>query len=164
MSATASASGASLAPNSVLYFQNLDEKVKKAPLRQALLHACAPFGQVKAVHALKTNKMRGQAFVYFGDAAEAALALRDLQGQQLFTKPMVRVMLRSSGVPRARCRAPPPPPLSPFARAVPVAPACASHRIRSALCAGGHSSNSRLLSPPPPTACCAEGGICAAQG
>ena len=46
------------------------------------------FGQVLDIVAIKTIKMRGQAFVVYGDINSAANALRSMQGFPFFDKPM----------------------------------------------------------------------------
>ena len=47
------------------------------------------YGRVMDIIALKTMKMRGQAFVIFEDPAASALALKSLQGFSFFGKPLV---------------------------------------------------------------------------
>ena len=47
------------------------------------------FGTVLDVVALKTLKMRGQAFVVFRDIASATNAIRAMQNFPLYDKPMV---------------------------------------------------------------------------
>lgn len=46
------------------------------------------FGQILDIVALKTLKMRGQAFVIFNDVTMAANALRSMQGFPFYDKPM----------------------------------------------------------------------------
>jgi U2 small nuclear ribonucleoprotein B'' len=67
-------------PNQTIYVRNLNEKVKKQELRQSLYEAFSQFGRVVDVVALKTTRMRGQAFIAFEDIASATNALRGLQG------------------------------------------------------------------------------------
>eukprot|EP00960_Hanusia_phi_P060438 764506-Hanusia_phi.AAC.1 len=52
-------------PNQTLYINNLNDKVSKQVLRSELYVLCSQFGSVLDVVALKTDKMRGQAFVVF---------------------------------------------------------------------------------------------------
>ena len=47
------------------------------------------FGQILDIVALKTIKMRGQAFVIFNDVNSATNALRSMQGFPFYDKPMV---------------------------------------------------------------------------
>ncbi|KNE54241.1 hypothetical protein AMAG_00231 [Allomyces macrogynus ATCC 38327] len=71
-----------------LYVKNLCTKVQKTELRQALYYYFSSYGAVADVVALKTPKMRGQAFIVFRDASDAAAALRDANGKLMFDKPM----------------------------------------------------------------------------
>ena len=57
-------------------------------LKKALYAIFSQFGQVLDIVAIKTIKMRGQAFVVFGDINSAANALRSMQGFPFFDKPM----------------------------------------------------------------------------
>ena len=54
-----------LRPNHTIYIQNMNEKIKKEDLRKSLYVLMSQFGQVLDIVALKTMKMRGQAFVIF---------------------------------------------------------------------------------------------------
>lgn len=47
------------------------------------------YGRVVDIVALKTMKMRGQAFIVFEDQVASALALKSLQGFSFFGKPLV---------------------------------------------------------------------------
>mmetsp|Transcript_32177 Transcript_32177/g.78781 ORF Transcript_32177/g.78781 Transcript_32177/m.78781 type:complete len:235 (+) Transcript_32177:88-792(+) len=76
-------------PNQTIYVRNLNEKVKKAELRRALYAAFTRYGRVLDVVALKTLKMRGQAFVVFADVASATSAMSAMQGFEFYGKPMV---------------------------------------------------------------------------
>lgn len=51
------------------------------------------FGTVLDVVALKTLRMRGQAFVAFKDVAAATNALRSMQNFPFYDKPMVRLLI-----------------------------------------------------------------------
>ncbi|KAM0684286.1 hypothetical protein MDAP_000054 [Mitosporidium daphniae] len=46
------------------------------------------YGRVVDIVALKTMKMRGQAFIVFEDQVASALALKSLQGFSFFGKPL----------------------------------------------------------------------------
>lgn len=52
-------------PNQTIYINNLNEKVKKDELKKSLYAIFSQFGQIMDIVALKTLKMRGQAFVIF---------------------------------------------------------------------------------------------------
>ncbi|VDM22193.1 unnamed protein product [Hydatigera taeniaeformis] len=75
-------------PNHTLYVNNLNDKLKKADLKRALYYLFSPYGRVLEIIAMKTPKMRGQAFIIFQAITSATTALRVLQGFQLFDKPM----------------------------------------------------------------------------
>lgn len=75
-------------PNQTIYVNNLNERIKKEELRKALYAMFSQFGTVLDVVALKTLKMRGQAFVVFKDIASATNAMRTMQNFPFFDKPM----------------------------------------------------------------------------
>ncbi|KAJ1899837.1 hypothetical protein LPJ66_001862 [Kickxella alabastrina] len=77
---------ASIPPSQSLYLRNINDKIQKDVLKQTLYSLCIPYGRVLDIVALKTMKMRGQAFVVFGDITSATAALRQLNGRQLFGK------------------------------------------------------------------------------
>lgn len=76
-------------PNNTIYINNLNEKIKKEELRKSLYAIFSQFGQILDIVALKTLKMRGQAFVIFKEIASATNALRSMQGFPFYDKPMV---------------------------------------------------------------------------
>lgn len=57
-------------------------------LRKALYYQFSEFGKVLDVVALKTTKMRGQAFIVFEDITQAALAKKRLEGKLFLSKPL----------------------------------------------------------------------------
>eukprot|EP01117_Protostelium_nocturnum_P001082 TRINITY_DN11409_c0_g1_i1.p1 TRINITY_DN11409_c0_g1~~TRINITY_DN11409_c0_g1_i1.p1 ORF type:complete len:251 (-),score=100.65 TRINITY_DN11409_c0_g1_i1:53-769(-) len=75
-------------PNQTLYINNLNERIKKEELRKGLYALFSQYGAVLDVVALKTIRMRGQAFVVFKDANISAVAMRSLQNFPFFEKPM----------------------------------------------------------------------------
>ena len=60
-----------------------------AELKRALYALFSQFGHVVDIVALKTMKMRGQAFVIFKELGSSTNALRQLQGFPFYGKPMV---------------------------------------------------------------------------
>ena len=62
---------------------------RSAELKRALYALFSQFGQVIDIVALKTMKMRGQAFVVFRELGSSTNALRQLQGFPFYNKPMV---------------------------------------------------------------------------
>ncbi|KAJ2007482.1 U2 small nuclear ribonucleoprotein B'' [Coemansia sp. RSA 2673] len=79
---------ASIPPNQTIYFRNLNDKIQKDILKQTLYSLCIAYGRILDIVALKTAKMRGQAFIVFGDIAGSTAALRQLNGRHLFGRPM----------------------------------------------------------------------------
>lgn len=75
-------------PNQTIYINNLNEKIKKDELKKSLYAIFSQFGQILDIVALKTLKMRGQAFVIFKEIASASNALRTMQGFPFYDKPM----------------------------------------------------------------------------
>lgn len=76
-------------PNNTIYINNLNEKIKKEELKKSLYAIFSQFGQILDIVALKTLKMRGQAFVIFKEIQSATNALRSMQGFPFYDKPMV---------------------------------------------------------------------------
>ena len=58
-------------------------------LKKSLYAIFSQFGPILDIVALKTLKMRGQAFVVFRDISSATNALRSMQGFPFYDKPMV---------------------------------------------------------------------------
>uniref|UniRef100_A0A1A7YDI1 Small nuclear ribonucleoprotein polypeptide B2 n=1 Tax=Iconisemion striatum TaxID=60296 RepID=A0A1A7YDI1_9TELE len=75
-------------PNHTIYINNINDKVKKEELKRSLYALFSQFGQVVDIVAMKTEKMRGQAFVIFKELTAATNALRQLQGFPFYNKPM----------------------------------------------------------------------------
>lgn len=78
----------SMHPNHTIYINNLNEKIKKDELKKSLYAIFSQFGQILDIVAIKTLKMRGQAFVIFKEINSAANALRSMQGFPFYDKPM----------------------------------------------------------------------------
>ena len=66
-----------------------------AELKKSLYAIFSQFGPILDIVALKTLKMRGQAFVVFRDLTSATNALRSMQGFPFYDKPMVSSLLTS---------------------------------------------------------------------
>ncbi|XP_034534778.1 U2 small nuclear ribonucleoprotein B'' [Notolabrus celidotus] len=75
-------------PNHTIYINNVNDKVKKDEMKRSLYALFSQFGQIVEIVAMKTMKMRGQAFVVFKELAAATNALRQLQGFPFYNKPM----------------------------------------------------------------------------
>ncbi|XP_030587975.1 U2 small nuclear ribonucleoprotein B'' [Archocentrus centrarchus] len=75
-------------PNHTIYVNNINDKIKKEELKRSLYALFSQFGQIIDIVAMKTMKMRGQAFVIFKELTAATNALRQLQGFPFYNKPM----------------------------------------------------------------------------
>ncbi|KAK9812219.1 hypothetical protein WJX73_004934 [Symbiochloris irregularis] len=75
-------------PNQTIYVHNLHEKIKKDELKKCLYTIFSQFGKIIDVVALKTYRLRGQAWVVFAEISGATNALRSMQGFPFFDKPM----------------------------------------------------------------------------
>ncbi|CAG9805286.1 unnamed protein product [Chironomus riparius] len=75
-------------PSHSIYVNNLNEKVKKDELKKSLYAIFSQFGQILDIVALKTLKMRGQAFIIFKEISSATNAIRTMQGFPFYDKPM----------------------------------------------------------------------------
>lgn len=58
-------------------------------LKRSLYAIFSQFGQILDIVAMKTLKMRGQAFVIFKEISSATAAVRSMQGFPFYDKPMV---------------------------------------------------------------------------
>ncbi|XP_055594066.1 U1 small nuclear ribonucleoprotein A [Uranotaenia lowii] len=75
-------------PNHTIYINNLNEKIKKDELKKSLYAIFSQFGQILDIVAMKTLKMRGQAFIIFKEIGSATNAMRTMQGFPFYDKPM----------------------------------------------------------------------------
>lgn len=96
---------ASEEPIQTLYINNLNDKLSKEQLKQSLYLLFSQFGTVLDIVALKTERMRGQAWVSYLSVQNATDAMNKLQGFDFYGKPMVRtsresITRRESSMPR----------------------------------------------------------------
>lgn len=93
-------------------------------LRLSLYMLFSPYGQVLSIVAMKTPKMRGQAFVAFSNVASATSALRALQGFNIYGKEMSLAYAKTKSDAVAKLdgtyRMPQPPPIA--TSSLPLAP------------------------------------------
>lgn len=75
-------------PNQTIYIKNLNEKVKKEELKRSLYCLFSQFGRILDVVALKTPKLRGQAWVCFSEITAASNAVRQMQNFPFYDKPI----------------------------------------------------------------------------
>lgn len=71
-----------------MYVRNLEERVKIDVLKESLLQIFSEYGNVLEIIAKTNLKSKGQAFIVFDDADSAQNAIDEVQGFQLFDKPM----------------------------------------------------------------------------
>ena len=79
---------ADVAPRETIYVNNINEKVSKDELKKSLYAVFTQFGPILDIVAIKTHKMRGQAFVVFRDVTSATQAVRQMQGFPFYDKEM----------------------------------------------------------------------------
>ena len=75
-------------PNSTVYVQNLNERVKVTDLKNSLFQLFSQFGEVHEVHAKKNIKLRGQAFIVAPDEKVAESMIKELRGYMFYGKPL----------------------------------------------------------------------------
>lgn len=78
-----------------MYVRNLEERVKPEPLREALEAIFSEYGRVIDIVAKTNLKAKGQAFVVFDDPEPARQAVDEVQGFELFDKPMQVALTRT---------------------------------------------------------------------
>ena len=76
------------AKSNTVYVRNLEEKVKIPDLIEALESIFSSFGTILEIVAKKNLRAKGQAFVVFEDADSAESAIQEIQGFDLFDRPM----------------------------------------------------------------------------
>ncbi|KAK0672663.1 putative small nuclear ribonucleoprotein [Cercophora samala] len=82
-------------PIATVYVRNLEERVKPEPLKEALNAIFSEYGNIIDI-VVKTNlKAKGQAFVVFDKPESAAAAIEEVQGFELFEKPMQVALART---------------------------------------------------------------------
>ncbi|KAK9778303.1 putative RRM domain-containing protein [Seiridium cardinale] len=86
---------ASNSPIATVYVRNLEERVKPEPLREALEAIFSEYGNVIDIVAKTNLKAKGQAFVVFDNAESALKAIEEVQGFELFEKPMQVALART---------------------------------------------------------------------
>ncbi|KAI3806266.1 hypothetical protein L1987_22165 [Smallanthus sonchifolius] len=79
---------ADIPPNQTIYVKNLNEKVKKEELKRSLYALFSQYGRILDVVALKTAKLRGQAWIVFSEVTAASNAVRQMQNFPFYDKPM----------------------------------------------------------------------------
>ncbi|KAI9476543.1 MAG: hypothetical protein EXX96DRAFT_577522 [Benjaminiella poitrasii] len=75
-------------PNQTLYITNINSRITVEELKHSLYDLFSTYGPILDITAKKTEKMREQAFVVYGNAASATTAKRSLNGFTFFEKPL----------------------------------------------------------------------------
>ncbi|PSC73755.1 U1 small nuclear ribonucleo A [Micractinium conductrix] len=75
-------------PGHTIYVNNLPEKVSQEELKKAMYAIFGQFGKVLDVNARRTYRLRGQAWVIFEKAEDAARAMELMQGFPFQDKPL----------------------------------------------------------------------------
>lgn len=68
--------------------KNLEERIKIDQLKEALTEIFSEYGNIIDLVAKKNLKAKGQAFIVFDSADDAAKAIEEINGFELFDKPM----------------------------------------------------------------------------
>ncbi|KAI1205876.1 RNA-binding domain-containing protein [Annulohypoxylon truncatum] len=82
-------------PIATVYVKNLEERVKPEPLKEALSTVFSEYGNIIDIVAKRNLKAKGQAFVVFERPESAAQAVEEVQGFELFDKPMQVALART---------------------------------------------------------------------
>ena len=69
--------------------KNLEERIKPDQLKEALTEIFSEYGHVIELVAKTNLKAKGQAFVVFDETEAAERAIKEVQGFELFDKPML---------------------------------------------------------------------------
>ncbi|MCJ1456780.1 hypothetical protein MMC28_007145 [Mycoblastus sanguinarius] len=89
MAAVAAHKGVTNPPNPTVYVKNLEERIKPDQLKEALTEIFSEYGNVIDLVAKTNLKAKGQAFVVFDETEAAERAIKEVQGFELFDKPML---------------------------------------------------------------------------
>ncbi|KAH7173637.1 uncharacterized protein B0J16DRAFT_350555 [Fusarium flagelliforme] len=82
-------------PISTVYVQNLEERVKLESMVEALRTIFSEFGNVVDIIAKKNLRAKGQAFIVFDNPDSARDAIEEMDGFELYDKPMKLALARS---------------------------------------------------------------------
>ncbi|KAL2853714.1 hypothetical protein BJX68DRAFT_233499 [Aspergillus pseudodeflectus] len=79
----------SIPPNATVYVRNLEERIKPDELKEALSEIFSEYGNILEIVAKTNLRAKGQAFIVFDDVESATRAIDEINGFDLFDKPMV---------------------------------------------------------------------------
>ncbi|KAI9667899.1 MAG: hypothetical protein M1821_000719 [Bathelium mastoideum] len=86
--AAVAAAMAETPPNETVYVRNLEERIKPDQLKEALSEIFGEFGNIVDIVAKRNLKAKGQAFIVYDSVDAAQSAIDEVQGFELFDKPM----------------------------------------------------------------------------
>ena len=69
--------------------KNLEERIKIEEVKDALKELFSEYGNILEIVAKKNMKAKGQAFIVFDEIDAATRAIEEVQGFELFEKPMI---------------------------------------------------------------------------
>ncbi|KAI9736371.1 MAG: hypothetical protein M1818_006104 [Claussenomyces sp. TS43310] len=75
-------------PSATVYVRNLEERIKIDQLKEALTELFSEYGEIIDIVAKTNLKAKGQAFIVFDSIESAQKAIEEVQGFELFDKPM----------------------------------------------------------------------------
>jgi RNA recognition motif-containing protein len=78
-----------------VYCRNLEQSIKVPQLREALTELFSEYGEIIDIVAKTNFKAKGQAFVVFDSVDAAQKAIEDIQGFDLFGRPMQLAFART---------------------------------------------------------------------
>ena len=78
-----------------IYVRNLEERIKVDQLKEALTELFSEYGEIIDIVAKTNLKAKGQAFVVFDSVESAQKAIDEVQGFELFEKPMQLAFART---------------------------------------------------------------------
>ena len=78
-----------------VYVRNLEERVKPDVLKDTLMAIFSEYGNVIDIVAKTNLKAKGQAFVVFDKPESAQAAIEEVQGFEVFDKPMQVALART---------------------------------------------------------------------
>ncbi|KAG9247705.1 RNA recognition domain-containing protein, partial [Calycina marina] len=78
-----------------VYVRNLEERIKVEQLKEALTELFSEYGEIVDIVAKTNLKAKGQAFIVFDTVGGAQKAIEEIQGFELFEKPMQLAFART---------------------------------------------------------------------
>ena len=73
--------------------RNIEEKLKKTKLKEVLHAAFSQYGRIVTITALRSERLRGQAWITFQDVESAKSAKHDMHEKEFFGKKIVSILI-----------------------------------------------------------------------